>query len=206
MDNGIKADIFFISAALLILANVYLWQFVFSLGSNLKVVFFDVGEGDGIFIETPQGHQILIDGGPGGQILGKLQKQMPFWDRTVDLAILTHPEYDHLAGLNAVLQHYKAQNILWTGVVKDTAVVREWLGLLRKEGASVFIVRDGQTIKAGTVEGSVLWPTESFVDAFSGNDVNNTAIVLKMDYIKNSFLFSGDIEQKIEKELVGYYG
>ncbi|MCL5010598.1 MAG: hypothetical protein M1127_00055 [Patescibacteria group bacterium] len=41
---------------------------------------------------------------------------------------------------------------------------------------------------------------------FSGNDVNNTAIVLKMDYIKNSFLFSGDIEQKIEKELVGYYG
>ncbi|MFH1462184.1 MAG: hypothetical protein ABIG08_00565 [bacterium] len=58
----------------------------------LEVTFFDVGQGDSIFIETPQGRQILIDGGPSSIILEKLGKEMPFWDRTIDLIILSRPE------------------------------------------------------------------------------------------------------------------
>lgn len=60
--------------------------------SFLEVNFFDVGQGDAIFIETPGRHQILIDGGPGSAILEKLSKEMPFWDRSIDLVILTTPK------------------------------------------------------------------------------------------------------------------
>jgi beta-lactamase superfamily II metal-dependent hydrolase len=82
-NNSVKICLFCIF--FLVLANAYVWQFVFSLDDDLRVVFFDVGEGDSIFVITPQGHQILIDGGPGERVLDKLAKVMPFWDRTIDL-------------------------------------------------------------------------------------------------------------------------
>ena len=77
--------------------NVLAWLQVFDLGQGrgLEVPFFDIGQGDSIFIETPERHQILIDGGPGEKVIEKLAKEMPFWDRTIDLIILTHPEEDH---------------------------------------------------------------------------------------------------------------
>src|SRR3989344_5904007 len=101
--------------------NILAWIVVYDLSKPafLEVVFFDVGQGDAIFIETPERHQVLIDGGPDSVILEKLARSMPFWDRTIDLIILTHPEADHLTGLLDVLARYKAKNILWTGVVRD---------------------------------------------------------------------------------------
>ena len=101
----------------LICLNIISWIAVYDLSRArfLEVIFFDVGQGDAGFIETPQRHQILIDGGPGSVILEKLGKSMPFYDRTIDLIILTHPELDHLSGLNEVLKKYKVENILWTG-------------------------------------------------------------------------------------------
>src|SRR3989339_2204598 len=102
--------------------NILAWIGVWELSqTELEVTFFDVGQGDAIFIETPQNQQILIDGGPASIILEKLGREMPFWDRTIDLIILTHPEHDHMAGLIEVLKRYQVGNILWTGVVRDTA-------------------------------------------------------------------------------------
>ena len=103
--------------------NVLAWVAVYDLSQSqlLEIVFFDVGQGDAIFIETPQGHQILIDGGPDSTVLERLGDEVPFWDRTIDLIILTHPEQDHVSGLIDVLKRYKVENILWTGVLKDTS-------------------------------------------------------------------------------------
>ena len=91
----------------LIGANILSWITVFYLrDDSLKVVFFGVGQGDSIFIETPQKHQILIDGGPSPEkILEKLGEEMPFYDRSIDLLLLTHPESDHLRGLIEVLKY-----------------------------------------------------------------------------------------------------
>lgn len=78
--------------AIIVLAamNFFIWKEVFGLNNNLEVVFFDVGQGDSIFIETPQEHQILIDGGPSGEvILEKLSGELPFWDRSLDLVVLS---------------------------------------------------------------------------------------------------------------------
>ena len=125
----------FVVLGILFGLNIFAWAVVCDLSQPqlLEVTFFDVGQGDSIFIETPQGHQILIDGGPDTTVLEKLGKEMPFWDRTIDLIILTHPEHDHMSGLIEVLKRYKVENILWTGIIRDTAEYEEWQRLIKED-------------------------------------------------------------------------
>ncbi len=107
----------------LILLNFFAWKEIFVLNGPhyLKVDVLDVNQGDSIFIETPSMRHILIDGGPDSSVLGKLGKLLPFFDKTLDVVILTHPDADHLIGLLSVLQKYKINYIVWTGMVRDGA-------------------------------------------------------------------------------------
>lgn len=73
---------------------------------KLHIVFCDVGQGDGIFIRTPNRTDILLDGGPDQKVLSCLSSHMEFWDRTIDLAILSHPHQDHFVGLIDVIKRY----------------------------------------------------------------------------------------------------
>ena len=93
---------------ILLVSAILIWLAVFeqASGNILQVTFFDVGQGDAIFIETPKNQQILIDGGPDKIILEKLSQTMPFYDRSIDLLILTHPDADHLTGLIEVLKYW----------------------------------------------------------------------------------------------------
>lgn len=183
--------------------NILAWVVVYDLKNPqvLEVNFFDVGQGDAIFIETPQRHQILIDGGPGSAVLEKLAKEMPFWDRTIDLIILTHPEKDHLAGLIEVLKRYKVENILWTGVIRDTAEFKEWEKSIKGERAKIFIAKSGQKIIMPKTVLGILYPLEN-LEGEELKDSNNTSIVAKLVFKENSFLFTGDIYKSIEKELI----
>ena len=191
--------------ALIFFFNIIVWKGVFELNKStfLEVNFFDVGQGDSIFIETPKRQQILIDAGPGSIILEKLSKEMPFWDRPIDLIILTHPEKDHLAGLIEVLKSYTVENILWTGVKRDTSEAREWEKLIKEEGAKIFIARADQKItwqegEKNSIE--VLYPFENFNGKVIENS-NNTSVVAKLIFGGISFLFTGDIQRAVEKEL-----
>jgi len=183
--------------------NILAWILVYDLKAArfLEVNFFDVGQGDAIFIETPQLHQILIDGGPTSIILEKLAKEMPFWDRTIDLIILTHPERDHIFGLIEVLKRYKVENILWTGVIRDTSEFKEWKKLIENEGAKIFIAKTGQKIKATRTVLVILYPFEN-LEGQELKDSNNTSIITKLIFGENSFLFTGDVYKSVERELL----
>lgn len=201
-----KKFILFISGFLLIL-NVFCWAKIFDLASNqnLKVVYFDVGQGDSVFIETPELHQILIDGGPGSTVLGKLAEQMPFWDRSLDLIILSHPESDHMQGLLSVLERYKADYILWTGVKKSSAEYDKWINVLARQqeaGAKIIIAEAGQEITAGNLEIDTLYPFLNIEGEEAKSTSNDTCVVSRLIYGKNFFLFTGDISSELEKELV----
>ena len=187
----------------LLLVNLFAWQEIFALNQNrfLKVDFFDVGQGEAIFIETPQRRQILIDGGPDSKVTRKLAEVMPFWDRTIDLVVLTHPEKDHMAGLIEVFKRYKVQRVLWTGVVRDTAEYAAWDGALQKEGAEIFTAKSGQKIKDGEISFDILFPFEDLAGK-KFNDSNDTSIVARLSFGADSFLFTGDITSKIEKALI----
>ncbi len=188
---------------LLFWANIFVWEIIFNLDDNLKVVFFDVGQGDSIFIETPPGHQILIDGGPSGKkILEKLSREMPFWDKSLDLIILTHPDFDHLAGLNYVLDSYRVENILWTGVIKENNTFEKWLEKIEKEGAEIFIAQKGQKIKAGQAIFYILHPFEKLEGEIIKNNSNDTSIVSKLVFGETAVLLTGDITSKVEDDLL----
>lgn len=186
--------------------NFFAWQEVFYLyeTKNLKVEFLNVAQGDSAFIVTPQNHQILIDGGPDSTVVGKVAKQLPFWDRSLDLVILTHPEKDHMSGLIEILKRYKANYIIWSGVKKPTPEYLEWLEVLIKQknkGTKIITAQQGQEIKVGYLLVNVLSPEENLFGK-EIKDVNGTSVVTKLIYGKNSFLFVGDIGFETENNLI----
>lgn len=199
-DN--KEKICLILIGLLILGNFILWQEVFDFAKqNLEVIFFEVGQGDAIFIETPEKHQILIDGGPDSTILEKLAKELPFWDRRIDLIILTHPERDHLVGLIEVLKSYKIDYILWTGVVRQSLEYDKWKELIEKEKAELLIAQNNQRIRVGKAFIDILYPLKS-LEGKKFKNSNDSSIVSRLVFGENSFLFTGDISRKIERKLI----
>jgi len=188
---------------LLILANAFVWQALFNLERNqaLEVTFFDVGQGDSIFIETSDGYQILIDGGPDSKILEKLAREMPWGDKTIDLVILTHPEKDHMVGLLKVLERYQVEQILWTGIIRHTADYDKWRELIQKEKAQITIAESSQRIKGGGVFLNILYPFES-LEGEKFKESNNTSIIAQLIFSNSSFLFTGDAPQSIEKKIL----
>jgi len=188
--------------AVLSLANVFAWSVVYDLLQNkpLEVNFFDVGQGDAVFVETPQGYQVLIDGGPGSAVLERLAQEMPFWDRDLDLIVLTHPEHDHIAGLIEVLKRYQVDHILWTGVVRDTGEYEEWKKIVGNRDG-VVIARAGQVISTPQTRFYVLHPFES-LESQTVKNTNNSSVALSLWYAENTFLFTGDLYQSVENDLV----
>lgn len=192
---------------LLVLINIIAWRSFFLLRKEgiLEVTFFDVGQGDSIFIEDPCSRQILIDGGPNKTVLEKLSENMPFWDNSLDLIVLTHPEHDHMFGLIEVLKRYEVDNVLWTGVVRDNAEYEEWSNLLEEEGAEINIAREGLKIfsdncPAGNINIETIYPFES-LEGKEVKDMNDSSVVLKASFKESSFLFTGDISKSVEEKL-----
>lgn len=200
--NGAMHKLRFTLAVLAGITVVTLTVITQSHHGGLEVSFFDVGQGDAIFIETPGGRQILIDGGPDDAILEKLGRAMPFWDRTIDWVVLTHPHSDHLIGLLEVLKRYRVANILWTGVNCDNALCNTWKELVEEESANVFIAEAGLKIEDGLVSADILYPFEN-LEAENMENLNNTSIVMRLNYGDDSFLFVGDAQKQVEKELMG---
>ena len=214
-----KQKIILVLAGMLLGLNFVCWREVFVLNQKqeLQVEFLNVGQGDSELIITPGGNKILIDGGANSTVLGKLAGNMPFWDRTVDVIIMTHPESDHMTGLLDVLQKYNVKYFLWTGVVKNDAENKKLAQLLNNakkkrsdflasiqgfENTKVVYVKAGEIIKSGNVKVDILYPFEDYAGKTVTNTSNDTCVVAKLEYGKNSFLFTGDIDSKAEKELV----
>lgn len=189
---------------ILLIATFWIWSIIFNQVSDniLEVTFFSIGQGDSIFIETPSKRQVLIDGGPDKTILEKLGQTIPFYDKVIDLVILTHPEADHLTGLISVLEYYEINHILVSGLEKDTIVYRKWRSLIEKKNIPLTRAQAGQRIilEPGIVL-EILWPDQSLIQSLAQN-VNNGSVVARLVYNQSEFLLTGDIEQKIEQRLV----
>jgi competence protein ComEC len=178
-----------------LVAQVGGWQRV----PYLQVHFLDVGQGDAIFIETPDGVQVLIDGGPDATVLRELSKVMPFYDRTIDVVVGTHPDKDHVGGLTDVLERYEVALIVKTENVNDTSVSRLFESRVAEEEAEVFFARRGQRLALGastTLE--ILYPESNPADMES----NAASIVARLIYGDIAFMLTGDSPKSIEEYLV----
>jgi competence protein ComEC len=188
----------------LAMAAILIWIAVASLpDGKLHVVFFDVGEGDAIFIETPRGQQILVDGGPSPTtLIGALGRRMPFWDRSLDLVILTHADEDHIAGLIPVLERYRVGQLLDSSYEHDNPMYERWLELIREREIPTHLARTGMRIGTGDgVELTVLHPGAELMN-YTDADANNNSVVTRLVMGQVSFLLPGDIEKVAEEMLV----
>lgn len=191
----------FVAAPLLLVA-VVVWAGVWALpDKDFRVAFLDVGQGDAIFIKTPDGKQVLIDGGPDpGRLCVELGKQMPFWDRSLDVLVLTHPESDHLTGLVEVLSRYKVGCVLDSGREASSTAYAEWLLLLEEKDVRRVACGAGTTITLGEgIVMEVLHPTQPVSDKTSLND---SSVVIRLSRGDVSFLLAGDIGAEVETSLL----
>lgn len=168
----------------------------------LRVEFLDVGQGDSIYIRTPEKQDILIDAGPDAKVIEELGKAMPFFDNEIDAAILTHPHADHVTGFIEVLKRYKIDKIYYTGVLHTSGVYLEFLRLIEQQKIPLIIVGAGENIElAGTAKLKILSPAPNLVGQ-KVEDLNDSSIVSQLVFGKTKFLFMGDAGASIENLLL----
>ncbi|MCX5999320.1 MAG: ComEC/Rec2 family competence protein [Chloroflexi bacterium] len=191
----------------LCLVAALVWLAVLAVpAGQLEVSFLDVGEGDAILIRTPSGRQVLIDGGPAPEtICLELGKRLSFWDKSLDLVVLTHADDDHILGLVEVLGHYEVGQVLESGLeesvaeYRDKAACVEWRGLIEENNIERIVAEAGQRIDlGGGVVIDVLSPHGGTL-ADSEEDVNDSSVVLRLSWREVSFLLTGDISEEMER-------
>jgi competence protein ComEC len=187
-------------AALVILAWVAALQMP---DGQLHVHVLDVGQGDAIFIQCPNGQQILVDGGPEPSVLlSRLGERMPFWDHSLDLVVLTHAEVDHVGGLLEVLQRYDVGLVMDSGQECASATCEAWRTLIEDKGLPYRKVEEGMQITLGEdLRLDVLHPPAELMTGTS-SDTNNNSVVLRLEYGRFTMLLTGDVQWEAEEMLL----
>lgn len=177
----------------------------FVSSGELRVWFFDVGQGDAILIDTPDHRQILIDGGPSQSVLTKLGQVMPPWDRSVDAVVLTHPHLDHVAGLVSVLERYDVAAIYDGGARARTGAMDAFEMDAVAESAATRHLVAGDRFAYGDVTIDVLAPTRP-VDGAYPKDPNEASVVLLLTYHDTTLLLTGDAPDDVERDILSTVG
>ena len=171
---------------------------------RLHVYFLDIGQGDAILMVMPSGEQVLVDGGPGSTVVRKLGEVMPFYDKKIEVMVLSHPDSDHLSGLVAVLKRYEVEKVIFTGIAKRGALYEEFLSEL--QGVEEVVLADaGADFRFGEVKFDVLYPVEQVVGREFAN-VNDSSVAMMVEYEGRRMLLTGDLEEEGEAGLVAAYG
>jgi len=147
---------------MLLLAAVSVWIAVVNYSGNLRVVACNVGQGDSILINLGK-TQILIDGGPDRKVLDCLSKHVPFWDRTIEIVILTHPQKDHFGGLIEVAKRHNIKNFVATPLDNSSEEYRALKTILGGRGVKVIQPRKGQSIRVGLMHFDILSPSDDIL-------------------------------------------
>lgn len=168
----------------------------------LTVAFLDVGQGDAIFIEGPTGVQVLVDGGATPAVLRELGRVMPWYDRSIDAVVATHPDLDHIGGLVDVMRRYRISVFLEPGVPHTTAAWRRLEEEVAASSSRVLARRGMRLMLGGGAYADILYPEGDT----SRMDPNDASVVMRIVYGKAAFMLTGDAPIFVERELVSVYG
>jgi competence protein ComEC len=165
----------------------------------LRVTFFDIGQGDAIYIKSPSGAEMLVDGGADTLVLEKLGKYMSIFDRQISVVVATHPDKDHIGGLPSVLSRYDVGLLLESGAGSDNGVQDELDRIAEKKNVQKKVAYSTQRIELGDgVVATVLYPNKSIL----GLETNDASIVLLLEYKNKNFLLTGDASIEIERDII----
>lgn len=203
MSVSVRNHIKYYFLAALAAATILVWSAVLAedRGGILTVAFLNVGQGDAIFIDAPNGNQVLLDGGPDKTVLRELSAVMPFYDRSLDMAIMSHPNLDHLGGLVETLKRYRVDAAMDSGASHSIGEYAEWERLIRDNDIKYLRGYDGMRFHlADGVYLDVLSPESGA--SLQGKNVNDVMLTARLVYGENSFLLTGDMERVLEYKLV----
>ena len=183
----------------LFLINIFCYYIIFNfLFLKDEVAFLNVGQGDSELIRTKAGN-ILIDAGPNNQILFEISKILPFYDRIIDLVIISHPNTDHFNGLFSLLEHYKIRAVMINNLDYPGSRYQNLLKQLKINNVLFLKGENGTKIKWDNNFISIISPLNS------NNNVNNSSLVALLNLNQKQFLFTGDIESSVEKKIIKYF-
>lgn len=168
---------------------------------KLHVYVLDVGQGDAILIRAPTGEFILVDGGPDAAVVAQIDRVMPFYERQIDLMILSHPHADHVNGLVEVLKRYEVKQVMMTGVSYKFAGYSAFLEQISQQKIPVVYAGARNDYHLGNLFFDMIFPLQSLQGKTFENH-NNGSIVFRLIYGQKVFYFSGDAELQEEEKIL----
>ena len=189
---------------LLLSLDIFVWRLIFfsKSPSGLELYFLAVGQGDSELAVLPGGVQILIDGGKGNGATQELTSILPFFDRYLDLVVLSHPEIDHFLGLIDVLKNYRVGTFISNGRQGTADSWPALVEVLKNGKVPVVILAAGDRIRYRENRFDILSPTKDFLNS---KETNDSGLVMKLTGLDSKILFTGDIGKKVEDYLVKNY-
>ena len=191
-------------AAVLLIVATATWSLVLARSgqeSNLSIRFLQTSHGESIFIETPNGNRMLVDGGGDTtQVADILGGMMPIWDREIDIVLLTHPDADHVGGLPEVLRRFSVGTVLHSGQDSTSDAFASWSTALEN--------RDNAVVAWPGMQ--IILDHDTSIEVLSGGcadtnvecvDNNDASIIAMLRHHNISFLLTGDIERSAEVRL-----
>jgi competence protein ComEC len=170
----------------------------------LEVYVLDVGQGDAIYVRTPSGRDMLVDGGRSVSVLRRLSEIMPWDDRFIDVVVATHPDADHIGGLPPVLERYGVGVFVEPGIESGNFIDDEVHRLLLERGIRSVLARRGMVVDFG--DGAlfdILYPDG---DVSNLRDANDASIVGMVRFGSTSVMLTGDAPQSVERQILSLDG
>lgn len=193
----------------IIIIIILSFSVIYCIPKNLKIYFIDVGQGDSSLIITPQRKNILIDGGGSSNSdfdVGKSTLIPYILDRgftKIDIVIISHFDQDHVGAILTLLQELRVGRVYISKQAENSENYEKFLKIISEKNIKVYEVMAGNKIHIEkNLYLDILWPTENLI---STNALNNNAMVFNLHYKKFSMLFTGDIEETSEKEILKLY-
>lgn len=207
----------------MVIGIILLFAYIFSLpDGKLHIFFCNVGQGDAAYIRTPSNQDMLIDGGPDDKVLACLGKHMAFYDRTIDIVLLTHPQKDHLQGLISVIERFNVKYFVIGVEGNDTGGYKLLVDRIKKKNVPIKNLYKGDKFSLGQVEFDVLWPEKNWVAQHlnpslsdlsylsnsrvlgmqTDTELNSFSYYLDLKFGSFSTLFTGDGDRKIQPDIM----
>jgi competence protein ComEC len=173
---------------------------------RLRITMLDIGQGDAILVRAPSGATMLVDGGPDPDLaMQRLGESLPFWQRQIDVVLLTHPHEDHVAGLVPVLDRFRVGLVLDSGRAYENPTYPRFLeAAAAEQDAGVVLARAGQAYALdASTRVAILFPTDADAAApLPDGDINNASVVALLENDGFRALLTGDAEAPIERLLL----
>lgn len=188
---------------ILILSNVYVWHLIFEFYSlKPSVNFLNVYEGDSTLLVNRSGN-FLIDAGRRNYVLKQLPIILPFFDKTIDVVMISHADSDHFEGLNFILDNYKVRLVVLNDFDNSNDSYVKLLNKIIDKNIKVVLGIEGMKIKSFDFNAEIIYPSKNQLTINKTNEKSQLVLIKTMN---KNWLFTGDITDKILKNIIDLKG